>query len=75
MNIEEKILNVLEKIRPFLVNDGGDVEFIKFEEGIVYVKLTGHCAHCPMSSVTLKDGIESSLINEIPEVIEVVNVN
>ena len=75
MNTEEKILEILEKIRPFLVNDGGNLEFVKFEDGIVYIKLLGACSHCSMIDVTLKDGIESMLINEIPEVLGVVKVD
>ena len=72
--IEKRIIEVLNKIRPFLINDGGDVEFLRFEDGIVYVKLTGHCSECFLMDATLKDGIEVTLINEIPEVIEVKNV-
>jgi len=73
MEIEEKIKEEIEKIRPFLMGDGGDIEFIKFEDGIVHVKLTGACAGCSMIDYTLKDGIEEILINEIPEVKGVVN--
>lgn len=73
MNVEEKIKNVLERIRPYLNNDGGDVSFIRFDNGIVYVKLVGACSNCPHATMTLKDGIETALINEIPEVIKVIN--
>lgn len=73
--IEEKIKDILEKIRPFLVNDGGDVEFIKFENGIAYIKMLGHCQGCPMVEITLKENIETAIISEIPEVIEVRNIN
>ena len=72
-DIEEKIKEVIEKIRPYMQNDGGDVEFKKFENGVVYVKLTGACSGCPMATITLQEGIESVLISEIPEVIKVVN--
>lgn len=71
----EKIRNVIEKIRPFLISDGGNLEFIKYENNIVYVKLLGACAECGMLDVTLKDGIEQLIINEIPEVKEVINVD
>ncbi len=71
MKIEEKIKKELEKIKPFLEADGGDVEFVKFEKGIAYVKLLGRCSHCPMMEVTLKEGIEEILVNNIPEVIKV----
>ena len=73
--VEKKIIATIEKVRPFLISEGGDIEFIKFENGIVYVKLLGQCNNCPMSDVTLKDGIEFTLINEIPEVTEVININ
>ena len=73
--IEIKIKNLIEKIRPYLINDGGDLEFIKYEKNIVYVKLTGACEGCPMMDITLKDGIEELLKNEIPEIIEVRNVS
>lgn len=73
--IEEKITQVINKIRPFLINDGGNIEFVKFENGILYVKMMGHCSDCPMLDVTLKDSIEMTIINEIPEVIEVKNID
>lgn len=72
-NIEEKINEVLNKIRPYLENDGGSVKFNRYENGVVYVTLVGACSNCPMASATLEDGIETALINEIPEVIKVVN--
>ncbi|MDD2490399.1 MAG: NifU family protein [Bacilli bacterium] len=75
MNIEARIEEVLNKIRPFLNSDGGDVEFIKFENGTVYVKLVGACSHCPLATETLKTTIEGTLTSEIKEVIKVVNVN
>lgn len=75
MNAEQKILTIIDKIRPFLINDGGNLEFVKFEDGIVYIKLLGACAHCSMIDVTLKEGIESMLINEVPEVLGVVKVD
>ncbi len=73
-NIEKQIKNTIEKIRPFLINDGGDIEFIKYEEKIVYIKLKGACEGCPMMDITIKEGIEQILINEIPEIKEVRNV-
>ncbi len=71
----EKIKNVIEKIRPFLISDGGNLEFVKYENNIVYVKLLGACAECGMLDITLKDGIEQLIINEVPEVKEVINVD
>lgn len=74
-NIEQKIKNTIEKIRPFLINDGGDIEFIKYEENIVYIKLKGACESCPMMDITIKDGIEQLLVNEISEIKEVRNIS
>ena len=73
--IELKILAIIDKIRPFLINDGGNLEFIKYEDNIVYVQLTGACKDCSMIDITLKDGIEELIINEIPEVKEVRNID
>ena len=72
--IETRINQLIDKIRPYLINDGGDIEFIKYENNIVYVKLTGACEGCPMMDITLKDGIEQLITNEIPEIKEVRNV-
>ena len=71
--IEKKINEVLDKIRPYLENDGGSVRFNRFENGVVYVTLVGACSNCPHATLTLEDGIETALVNEIPEVIKVVN--
>ncbi len=73
METEKKINEVLNKIRPYLQNDGGNVEFKRYENGVVYVRLIGACSNCPLADHTLESGIESALINEIPEVIKVVN--
>lgn len=72
--IEKRIISVIEKIRPFLISDGGNIEYIKFENGIVYVKMMGHCSDCPMLDVTLKESIELAITSEVPEVIEVRNI-
>ncbi len=72
--MQEKVKDVLDKVRPYLVKDGGDVELVDVDGGIVKVRLTGHCAGCPHSTMTLKNGIEKILKQEIPEVTEVVNV-
>ena len=74
-DIELRIRAVIEKVKPFLISDGGNLEFIKYEDGIVYVKLFGACQDCPMFDVTLKDGIEELITNEIPEVKEVRNID
>lgn len=73
-NIENRIIAIIDKLRPFLINDGGNLEFIKYENNIVYVKLLGACAECNMMDITLKDGIEQLIINEVPEVKEVINI-
>ena len=73
--MEEKVKEVIEQIRPFLKADGGDVEIVEVtEDGIVKVRLTGACGHCPMSTMTLKMGIEKRLKETVPEVKEVVAV-
>lgn len=72
-DIVVKINEVIDKVRPYLQNDGGDVKFKRFENGVVYVSLVGACSNCPMATMTLQDGIETALISEIPEVIKVVN--
>ena len=70
--MKEKIEEVLDKIRPSLVADGGNVELVEVKDGVVKLKLTGACAGCPMSTMTLKNGIEQILRQEIPEVKEVI---
>ena len=69
--IEEKILEVIEKIRPFLQNDGGDIEFVSFQDGIVNIKMLGACMDCINLDSTIGDGIEMILTDEIDEVIAV----
>ncbi len=72
--MKEKVEKALDKIRPSLMADGGNVELVDVEEGVVKVKLTGACGGCPMSQLTLKMGIERFLKKEIPEVKEVIAV-
>ena len=74
-NVEDKIKSIIDELKPFLISDGGALEYIKFEDGIVYVKLGGACVDCAFLDVTLKDGIEQMIMNEVPEVEEVRNVN
>ncbi|MBW1820443.1 MAG: NifU family protein [Deltaproteobacteria bacterium] len=66
--MKEKIQKALDKIRPMLQADGGDVEFVDVQDGVVKVRLQGACAGCPMSQMTLKNGIEKILKKEIPEI-------
>lgn len=71
---EQKIKDIINKLRPFLINDGGNIEFIKYENDIVYVKMTGACSNCHMLDFTLKEGIECAIKEEVPSVREVINV-
>jgi Fe-S cluster biogenesis protein NfuA len=67
--MKEKVRTALETVRPFLQEDGGDVELVNVtDDGIVVLKLTGACATCPMSIMTLRAGIERALMREIPDV-------
>ncbi|MCJ7652404.1 MAG: NifU family protein [Actinobacteria bacterium] len=72
--MKEKVEEVLAKIRPMLQRDGGDVELVEVEDGIVKVRLTGACGGCPMAAMTLKRGIEAKMKEEIPDLKEVVAV-
>ncbi|MBQ9072570.1 MAG: NifU family protein [Bacilli bacterium] len=71
----EKIQEIIDRLRPFLINEGGNIEFVKYEANIVYIKMLGACANCQMQDLTLKDGIEAAIINEVPEVKEVINIS
>ena len=72
---KEKVQEVIDKIRPGLQADGGDVEIVEItDDGVVKVKLLGACQGCPMSTMTLKNGIEKTLKKEIPEVKKVESV-
>lgn len=75
MNTEDKIKEILDKLRPFLINDGGNIEFVKYEDNIVYVRFIGACAMCGIIDVTLKEGVEAAIMAEIPEVKAVVRVD
>ena len=72
--MQERIEKVLDQIRPALMRDGGNVELVEVNDGVINVRLTGACGSCPMSTMTLKMGIERVLKQEIPEVKEVVAV-
>jgi Fe-S cluster biogenesis protein NfuA len=69
--MRKKVESALKEIRPSLQADGGDVELVDVENGIVKVRLTGACAGCPMSQMTLKQGIESYIKKAIPEILRV----
>ena len=74
-NIEEQIKNVIHKLRPYLQRDGGDIEYVDFKDGIVYVRMLGACAGCTMIDETLKDGVKQILMEEVPGVLEVQNIS
>lgn len=72
--MREKVEKALDKVRPSLMADGGNVELVDVNGGVVKVKLTGACGGCPMSQMTLKMGIERVLKQEIPEIEEVIAI-
>lgn len=72
--MEEKIKAIIDEIRPYLNMDGGDIEFIKYEENYVYVKLKGHCVECVDQDFTLKNYILNLLQSEIEEIEGIINV-
>lgn len=73
-NNEEKIIDIIDRLRPFLINDGGNIEFVKYEDHVVYIKMMGACSNCQMLDLTLKDGIEAAIKEEVPEITQVINV-
>lgn len=75
MNTEKKIIEIIEKIKPYLNQDGGDVEFVKFKDGICFVKLTGACAGCMFADMTIQNTVEEMIVSEVPEVIKVENIS
>jgi len=70
----DEVVEVLDKLRPFLQRDGGDVELVEIEDGVVKLRLMGACGSCPSSTITLKAGIERALMEEIDGVKEVMQV-
>jgi len=72
--IENKIIDIIDNLRPFLINECGNIEFIKYEDDTVYIKMMGACSNCEMLDLTLKDGIEAAIREEIPSIKEVINV-
>ncbi|MFA7435097.1 MAG: NifU family protein [Bacilli bacterium] len=73
-DIEKRVVTILNKVRPYLQRDGGDVEFEKVEDGIVYIKLIGACVGCASIDLTLREGIEAILLEEVPGIIGVENL-
>ena len=75
MKTEEKIKEIIEKIKPYLNQDGGDVEFVRFEYGICFVRLKGACAGCMFADMTIQNTVEEMIVSEVPEVIKVENIS
>ncbi|MDQ0177712.1 Fe-S cluster biogenesis protein NfuA [Bacillus chungangensis] len=72
--MNEQVQVVLDKLRPFLLRDGGDCELVDVDDGVVKLRLLGACGTCPSSTITLKAGIERALLEEVPGVVEVEQV-
>ena len=71
--IEAKIIEVLDSIKPYLYSDGGDLEYVKYEDNYVYIKLLGMCQGCEFADQTIENGIFETLKQEVPEVKGVIN--
>lgn len=74
-DLEKKVVEAIDSIRPSLQNDGGDIEFVKIDNNKVYVRLQGACAGCMMAQMTLKNGVERMLRYNVDDQLEVVNLN
>jgi Fe-S cluster biogenesis protein NfuA len=67
--VKLKVIKALDEVKPYLQADGGDIEFINYtDDGVVEVKLVGACGHCPMSTMTLRAGVERAILRSVPEV-------
>ncbi|MGG0656709.1 NifU family protein [Rummeliibacillus pycnus] len=73
-DMQSQVQEVLDKLRPFLLRDGGDCQLVDIEDGVVKLRLLGACGSCPSSTITLKAGIERALLEEVPGVVEVEQV-
>ena len=71
---EEKIIATINQLRPYLNSDGGDIEYIKYEDGFVYVKLYGACAACAFQDFTLQDNISEAIKEVVPSIKGVINI-
>jgi Fe-S cluster biogenesis protein NfuA len=74
MEMEKEVRKIIDQIRPYLNRDGGDLEFVKLEDGIVYIKMLGACVGCALIDTTLYDGVERILVERVPGVIAVVAI-
>ncbi|QMS84905.1 NifU family protein [Candidatus Xianfuyuplasma coldseepsis] len=72
--IEKQVKEIIRKIRPYIQRDGGDIRYVRFEDGIVFVEMLGACVGCGALDSTLKDGIETILLEEVPGIIGVENI-
>ena len=72
--IEKQVKEIIKKVRPYIQRDGGDIRYVRFEDGIVYVEMLGACVGCGALDSTLKDGIETILLEEVPGIIGVENI-
>lgn len=72
--IEKQVIELIDKIRPYMQRDGGDLEFVKYEDHVVYVRLLGACVGCSAMDLTLKDGVETIILEEVPGVIAVEHI-
>ena len=74
-HLETRVKEIIEQLRGYLQADGGDIQFIELtEEKVVYVQLQGHCGSCPHAMVTLKQGVEAAIKEELPEIVSVEKV-
>lgn len=73
--MEEKIKEIIEQIRPYINMDGGDIEFIKYEDNYVYIKLSGNCTNCLLQDETVNNGLLTMFQDEMPEIKGIINVN
>ncbi len=72
--VYDKVRKIINHIRPYIMGDGGDVQLVKVEDGVVYIRLLGACVGCTMIDVTLNEGIKNWIIEEVPEIKDVVMV-
>ncbi len=75
LNAEDKIKEILEKMRPYLNMDGGDAQFIKYEDNYVYIKMTGACSNCAFQDNTVNEGLLEIFKSEVPEIKGIINVD
>ncbi len=74
-NLETRVLNALDEIRPYLINDGGDIELVAIADNRVDVRLMGNCSYCSINSTTMKLGVENTIKKHAPEIEFVNNIN